>query len=216
MKTTLHFQQNFSRELPAHLESQDIRLSENVLAHFIEEYTSQGDAVFDPFAGFGTTLIVAEQLGRVGFGVELNEERHAYASSQIANPANLILEDVRNVEMNNFPQFSLSISSPTYMHKHEQIDPLTGFKQPGTYDSYLAELTSIYIRISHRLQRGGRLLIEAANLKGEHGVTPFAWDLCAHLEPYLEFDGEFVISWDQYGYGYDHSYCLVFSSPSSG
>ncbi len=32
---------------------------------FVEEYTAPGDIVFDPFAGFGTTLFEAERLGRV-------------------------------------------------------------------------------------------------------------------------------------------------------
>ena len=33
-----------------------------------------GDTVFDPFAGTGTTLVVAQQLGRQGLGVEINSD----------------------------------------------------------------------------------------------------------------------------------------------
>ena len=33
--------------------------------------TAEGDAVYDPFMGSGTTLIAAEQTGRVAYGVEL-------------------------------------------------------------------------------------------------------------------------------------------------
>ena len=29
----------------------------------------------------------------------------------------------------------------------------------------------------------------------------------------LEFEGEVVVGWDHYNYGYDHSYCLVFRRP---
>ena len=34
--------------------------------------TNPGDVVLDPFAGSGTTLIVAEQLGRQSIGIELD------------------------------------------------------------------------------------------------------------------------------------------------
>jgi len=28
----------------------------------------------------------------------------------------------------------------------------------------------------------------------------------------LHFEGEVVVCWDRYGYGYEHSYCLVYSA----
>ncbi len=35
-------------------------------------HTLPGESVYDPFLGSGTTLIAAEQLGRVCYGVELD------------------------------------------------------------------------------------------------------------------------------------------------
>ena len=43
-------------------------------------------------------------------------------------------------------------------------------------------------------------------------MTPLAWDLGAEIAKVLHFEGEVVICWDRYGYGYDHSYCLVYSA----
>lgn len=40
--------------------------------------SGEGDIVLDPFAGTGTTCRVAEELGRVGIGVELNSEYVKY------------------------------------------------------------------------------------------------------------------------------------------
>lgn len=38
----------------------------------IENNSSAGQAVYDPFLGSGTTLIAAEMMGRIGYGCELN------------------------------------------------------------------------------------------------------------------------------------------------
>jgi DNA modification methylase len=38
--------------------------------HVIERYSRPGDWVLDPFCGFGTTLVVAERLGREPLGFE--------------------------------------------------------------------------------------------------------------------------------------------------
>lgn len=40
--------------------------------HYIEKYTSQGDVVFDPFVGSGTTLLASSVLNRSGFGTDIN------------------------------------------------------------------------------------------------------------------------------------------------
>ena len=39
---------------------------------FVKAFSDEGDSVFDPFMGSGTTLIAAEQLGRKCYGMELS------------------------------------------------------------------------------------------------------------------------------------------------
>ena len=39
---------------------------------FIHWFSKEGGKVLDPFLGSGTTLMVAEKLGRIGFGIEIN------------------------------------------------------------------------------------------------------------------------------------------------
>jgi len=46
---------------------------EELVALMLESFTSVGETVYDPFLGSGTTLKVAQHMGRVGVGVELNE-----------------------------------------------------------------------------------------------------------------------------------------------
>lgn len=39
---------------------------------FVRAYSDPGDAIFDPFAGSGTTLVACENEGRHGFGIEIS------------------------------------------------------------------------------------------------------------------------------------------------
>ena len=48
-----------------------------LLLRIILSSSQLGDCVFDPFAGTGTTLVVAQQLGRCGIGVEINADNAA-------------------------------------------------------------------------------------------------------------------------------------------
>lgn len=62
MKTFLIFDTKKEKSLPLKFRRDDIRNPENIVRYFIQKFTKKGDRVFDPFAGFGTTLIVSEKL----------------------------------------------------------------------------------------------------------------------------------------------------------
>jgi hypothetical protein len=46
----------------------------DIVERLIERYSNPGDLVLDPFAGLGTVPYVAVQMGRRGYGIELNEQ----------------------------------------------------------------------------------------------------------------------------------------------
>jgi site-specific DNA-methyltransferase (adenine-specific) len=50
---------------------------------FIKLFTKEGDVVLDPFMGSGTTVIVANKMGRVGIGIEIFKEYYKLAENQI-------------------------------------------------------------------------------------------------------------------------------------
>jgi len=58
---------------------------------FIKLFTKEGDIVLDPFMGSGTTVVVANKMGRVGIGIEILEEYYKIVSSQL-NQQMLVLE----------------------------------------------------------------------------------------------------------------------------
>ena len=68
----------------------DIQFTQALPEMFIKEYTKKGDVVFDPFVGFGTTLFAASKLGRVGIGIEYDEERVVYIKKTLKSPSKII------------------------------------------------------------------------------------------------------------------------------
>jgi len=53
-------------------------------AHFIRLHTRPGDVVLDCFAGHGSTLVAAAQLGRRYIGIEIDPGYCAVAERRIA------------------------------------------------------------------------------------------------------------------------------------
>jgi hypothetical protein len=56
---------------------------EGLVARIIKLTTDPGDVVFDPFAGIGTTLAIAEALGRKPLGFELNQDYIDYYEKHV-------------------------------------------------------------------------------------------------------------------------------------
>jgi tRNA G10 N-methylase Trm11 len=192
----------------------DVRFPPVLPRQFIEEWTRPGDVVFDPFAGFGTTLRAAEEMGRIAWGIEWDARRHAYAASGLRDPSGLLHGDSRQLSRYPLPDnITLSFTSPPYMMEDDSENPFTNYSAAGAgYDHYLETLSSIYRQLRPRLAPGAYVVLEAANLKrGDGALTTLAWDVARAISDVLTFTGEIVVGWQPtYGFGYDHSYCLTF------
>jgi hypothetical protein len=213
VKTYLSLKFSYPEELPAAFKSDDVRYPESLVEHFMKGYTQAGDTVLDPFAGYGTTLIVAERLGRIPFGVELDDEKVKYARSKLTRPESLIRGDVRFLASLDLPAMAFSMTSPPYMNKDDREDPFPAYRTKGKgYAAYLQDIRSIYGQLRMLMKPAGTVILEVANLKLDGQVTTLAWDVAHEVAKVLHFEGEVIVCWDQYGYGYDHSYCLVYSA----
>ena len=56
---------------------------EELVRKFVLASSQPGDLVIDPFSGSGTTVVVAEQLGRRWMGCDLNAEYHQWAIARL-------------------------------------------------------------------------------------------------------------------------------------
>lgn len=218
LKTFLHLRNEHKAELPEEFHGNDVRYSEGLVERFILDYSKNGDVVFDPFMGYGTTLVVAERFDRKGYGIEFDERRWQYCRNLLQHPERALNGDSRKLSEFDLPPIDFSITSPPYMGSHHREDPLTNysaeFEIKHGYKKYLDDLASIYRQMSAHLSIGARVVIEVSNLKHEleNTVTTLAWDIARSVSEVLHFEGEIIICWENgYGYGYDHSYCLLFS-----
>ncbi|MHA1954384.1 MAG: DNA methyltransferase, partial [Candidatus Heimdallarchaeaceae archaeon] len=76
MRTYITLPNVCRRKIPEEFKKDDNRFAEGLVEYFLEKYTKKGETVLDIFAGLGTTLFVAEEMGRIPFGVEYSESRY--------------------------------------------------------------------------------------------------------------------------------------------
>jgi hypothetical protein len=168
-----------------------------------------------PSRGSAPTLLAAEAAGRLPLGLEYDPARVAYVRERLADPAAIMHGDALRLASYNLPLIDFCMTSPPYMNRGDREDPLRAYTAAGAgYDAYLAGLRDIFAQAGALLRPGARAVIEVANLKRDGRVTTLAWDLARVVADVLVFEGEVVVGWDHYGYGYDHSYCLVFRRPA--
>lgn len=191
-----------------------IRYPENFAKKWILEYTKPGDTVFDPFAGFGTTLIAAQKLKRVGIGVEYDSKRAAFISKQLKAPTRVIHSDTRKLNEHDIPLCDFSLTSPPYMQYWHTENPLTNYGEKGSYSEYLEQLRDIYSQIKQIMKPDAIVILEVANISGDgRPITPLAWDIAAELSEILFFEREYIFCHTKTALPSamgDHSYCLMF------
>ncbi len=222
MKTFLHLVHKHEFDLPDRFDG-DPRTPAPYVEHFLSEFTDSGDTVLDPFAGYGTTLRVAERMERETYGIEYDAEVASFAREQINHPERVVHGDALDAtSYDDVPPVDCCFTSPPYMVEVMEADPLTNYTETGReYERYLADLGRVFDHVDGLLRVDGHLLIDVSNMKFEGAVTTLAWDVASEVTKRFRFKGEVVVTWEAddssrdhgegtYGYGYDHSYCLVF------
>jgi methylase of polypeptide subunit release factors len=230
LKTYIELSNTKRRKIPDKFQKEDNRFSENLVEYFLEHFTKKRDKVLDIFAGLGTTLFVAEEMERIPYGLEYNQERFQYIRKNLLKQENIIHGDSLRLSSYDFPKCDFSLSSPPFMMKESFENPFTNCKTMGGYKQYLADLKKIYSQLKMIMKPKSYIALEVANLKGEKGNTTLAWDIGKSIAEVLSFVGEIIIIWTDresvtvdghseswriagtYGYGYDHSYCLIFQN----
>jgi DNA modification methylase len=160
-------------------ETEDVHFTESLARAIITEFSTTGDLVLDPFAGFGTTPYVASQLGRRAVAVELLPERAACIRRRLPDGAQVITADARDLASHVTTPVDLCFTSPPYMTAtgHPE-NPLTGYStMDGDYQTYLCEIERVFAAVANLLQPEGHAVVNVANLVSDGVITLLAWDI---------------------------------------
>src|SRR6476659_7861877 len=161
LPTALSFDRGNEAALPARFAADDVRFSEALVTFFVDRLTDPGDAMLDPFAGFGTTLLVAESLGREAFGVEFDPGRAAYIRPRMRASDRLLTADARQLVDLPIPPVRLAITSPPYSSPGDAEEALSAYRDPNPgYGRYLADLQGVCRAVGSMLPPDGWLVIE--------------------------------------------------------
>ena len=156
-----------------------------VVARYIEEYSKRGDVVLDPFAGYGSTIKIAQRMGRQAYGIEIDAERYDYASRNIPVGAQLFHGDARELHLYDIPPIDLCFTGPPFFAS-ERLFNLEGFPSLAQdYETYLQDFGAIFAAIAKLLRPAAYVIAILSNLRvpagfrGEGtpaGILPLSWD----------------------------------------
>jgi DNA modification methylase len=193
----------------------DVHFPEALAEAVIEEFTTPGELVLDPFAGYGTTLVVAERLGRRAAGVELASNHVEIIRARLADPGTLVAGDARELSRLVAGPVDLCLTSPPYMNAVDHPEnPLNAYETlDADYDAYLAELGAIFGQVAALLRPGGHLVVNVANIVSSGVITPLAWDIARVIGRHLVFRHEAFLGWDQQPTWMSGDYCFAFQKP---
>lgn len=194
-----------------------VHFTESLAATVLDDLTSPGDRVLDPFAGYGTTLVVSQRLGRSSVGVELLPERVAQVRERLHHngssaSAEVVQGDARCLTGVVEGPFDLCLTSPPYMTRNDHPEnPLEGYEVPdGDYATYLEQLGEVFGQVASLLRPGGHLALNVANTVQDGVLTPLAFDLAAVVSRHLTLVQDVVVCWDGTPWGVGADFLLVY------
>lgn len=211
----------FLAERPISAE-EDVHMLAAVVDHVIERCSKPGNLVFDPFAGFGTTIERAVALGRQALGIELLPERveglqkRVPSAHVIEGDARELLRIIRSAAPHQSDSgIDLILTSPPYMTaENHEADPLTAYEQDnGDYNRYLDELGLVAAQCARVVVPGGFVVWNMADIHHKDHTTHLIHDCSRVLAQHLLPVGVTEVVWDQYPHDLVSDALLVFQRP---
>jgi DNA modification methylase len=171
-------------------------------------FTKRGSKVLDPFLGVGSTIKACIEMGRKGFGIELNEKWCEITKIRLKEECNYIIEnkhlicdDSHNI-LNYFEpnSFDFIITSPPYwniLNKNKDykakersnngydINYSNGNKHDlGNIESYaefLDEIADIFLKCYEVLKHGKYMCVVVSDFRHKSEFVPYHADLIYKL-----------------------------------
>ena len=199
-------------DLPAGVRYPHLATPPAVVLRYVEQYSVAGQTVLDPFAGYGSTLVAAERLGRKAIGIEIDAERLAYAQQAVTG-STLIHGDARQLDEFGLDPVDLCLTGPPFFASRRLMG-MDIQDLDDTYEGYLAGLVSVFGKVAALLRPGGHLVMLLSNLQAPSGLFTLAWDVGKAVSAVLPLVGEEIWCISR-GNGHSpfsgrHGYFLIF------
>lgn len=192
-------------------EGNDICYPAALVRHFLKEYTKKGDKILDPFAGLGTTLFVAEEMGRIPYGIEAERARFEWTAGQLENWQNIFHEDSAHIAQLPLPKMDFFMTSPPYMPIDHDWNPLySGDPAHQGYAAYMSRMRYIFGEIEKVMKKGAMGVVQVDNLRHTRTFTPLVHDIAAAVGDSFRLLDEKIIRWENGPADYPYTQCLIF------
>lgn len=213
MKHDLYITLPFTHERDTQPLENDDKFPESLARHFIKKYTKKGNKVFDPFAGLGTSLFVAEELKRVPYGIEADRERYEWTAGQLEHWNNLKHGDSAALKKFDFPKMDFCLTSPPYMHKPLKYNPLFGGDpSKAGYEKYLKRMRQIFAGLKPVMKKNAYIAVHVDNLEHAKGSTPLIFDFAKEISKTFTLENQTSITWTNAKTDYPLTQVLMFKN----
>jgi DNA methylase len=151
---------------------------------FVRGYSRPGETVFDPFCGFGTTLLAAVLEGRSGLGMEIDDARAALARERLQRHgvgARIVRGSLPQAKIPE--RIDLCLTSVPYFGcgwpGHAGSDQ---FYAAPDFDAYLMGMRAAFHAVREALPDDGYCIAMAENVRIGERTLPVAWELARILD----------------------------------
>lgn len=146
---------------------------------FVRHFSQPGQCVFDPFCGFGTTLLAAALEGRAGCGMEIDAGRTELARERLRRhevDAPIAIGSLPHTEIPRAIDLCLT-NVPYFGCSWPQGSGQDQLYLQHDYEAYLQRLRDIFHAVRRALPEDGFCIAMVENLLVDGRMLPLAWDL---------------------------------------
>ncbi|KAB7767829.1 DNA methyltransferase [Xanthomonas maliensis] len=171
----------------------------NQMRPFVRQFSRPGQQVFDPFCGFGSTLLAAALEGRSAHGMEIDPARAQLASERLRRQqvqAPVVVGSL--VDCAPADAVDLCLTNVPYFGCGWRGDAATGqLYASADYAEYLAGLRAVFHALRRHLRGDGYGVAMIQNVVLGGRVVPQAWDLGRILSSLFTLREERVLCYPQ-------------------
>lgn len=196
------------------LQAQDCGWVEQMVP-FIRSHAQPGGWVLDPFCGFGSTLVAAQQCGVRAVGVELSADRANLATERLrrldATPqrypvltgtladAALVARVRAQLGLGEHPIDLCLTNIPYFGCQHSPSAQPTDAQlyMAPHYETFLQNLRTVFLGVHSLLSPDGWCIVMVQNLRLGDTFVPQAWDVARLLGDRFHLHDERILVYDK-------------------